>query len=267
MDSSPLPCIRFAEKEILMFTYLSRSLLLLAVACLLLPAGAKDKPGKLPAGHDHILAYHSSITVNPDASLRVCEKIKVRFDGETKQHGLVKVLPRVYGSAPGKSSPLGFHIMGAKRDDAVETFRSRLTEKNLLVFLGKKDVLLDPGAYTYSLTYKIRRQLKSYPDRDELRWNVTTFYWAQPIDRAMASVILPTGVPADQIKVKAFAGRRGKGTACRASVNKQGVALVSTKNALKPGEGLTIIVSFPKGFVKLPKAAPAKVRKVVTPDA
>ena len=41
MDSSPLPCIRFAEKEILMFTYLSRSLLLLAVACLLLPAGGE----------------------------------------------------------------------------------------------------------------------------------------------------------------------------------------------------------------------------------
>ncbi len=50
------------------------------------------------------------------------------------------------------------------------------------VYLGSKNVCLEPGEYTHAIEYRTSRQLGFFEDHDELYWNVTGNGWAFPIE-------------------------------------------------------------------------------------
>ncbi|MHC4716020.1 MAG: DUF2207 domain-containing protein, partial [Planctomycetota bacterium] len=123
------------------------------------------------------------------------------------------------------------------------------------VYIGRKNVHLKPGEYTYTLKYKTARQLGFFGDHDELYWNVTGNEWDFPIDRASATVSLPPEVPREQIEVEAYTGPKGaKGGDYTASVTAQAQADFKTTSPLGRREGLTVVVGFPKGAVREPTA-------------
>jgi len=81
---------------------------------------------------------------------------------------------------------------------------------------------------------------------------VTGNGWAFPIDVASADVTLPDGVPPDAIRGEAYTGRPGaQGRDYQTSVE-QGVARFTTTRRLAAGEGLTIVTTWPAGYVKQP---------------
>jgi hypothetical protein len=81
---------------------------------------------------------------------------------------------------------------------------------------------------------------------------VTGNGWEFPIDEATAEVRLPASIGADGIRVEAYTGPSGaKGRDYRAAI-KDSVPLFSTTRRLAPHEGLTIVVTWPKGHVTPP---------------
>ena len=121
-----------------------------------------------------------------------------------------------------------------------------------MVYTGRKDILLDKGTYTYSITYETDHQLKSLKDFDELYWNVTGNGWPFKIDSASCTVILPKGATA--LSGKCYTGFQGDSAAnCNISQTTIGDSVVivfrATKS-LQPYQGLTIATSWPKGFVQ-----------------
>lgn len=104
------------------------------------------------------------------------------------------------------------------------------------------------------IVYKTSRQLGYFGDQDELYWNATGNGWVFPIDKVTAEVNLPKGVPPDKVAAESYSGSEGsKGTTAEYSIDRQSPRVVfRTTQPLGSYEGLTIVVSWPAGFVQRP---------------
>jgi uncharacterized membrane protein YgcG len=202
---------------------------------------------------ERILSFSSHITVNPDGTMLVTETIKVRSTGDQIKRGIYRDFPTRYRDRHGNNYVVGFDVKGVKRDNATEDYHTEDRANGVRVYIGRSDYFLPPGEYTYTLTYKTDRQLGFFKDHDELYWNVTGNGWVFPIDGAAATVVLPKGTSRDKVIIDGYTGPTGaKGKDFRATVNADGsVSFVSTKG-FTSYEGLTIVVGWPKGFVREP---------------
>jgi hypothetical protein len=220
-----------------------------AAVLTLSPSPAQD----LPSGPERILSFQSEITVSTDGSMQVHETIKVRAAGEQIRRGIYRDFPTDYRDRLGNRYVVGFEMLEATRDGQPENYRVESRENGKRVYLGRKSVLLSPGEYTYSITYRTTRQLGFFPDHDELYWNVTGNGWAFPIEGAAAAVNLPAGIRPAAILLEGYTGPQGSlGKEFEASIDPQGRPTFTTTQPLGPAEGLTIVVSWPKGFIAPP---------------
>ena len=209
------------------------------------------------AGQDseRILEFHTDITVHRDSTLTVIETIKVRATGDKIKRGIYRDFPVRYSGRDFSRARVPFEVVSVERDGRPEPYHTETKPPYERVYIGSVDVMLKPGEYTYRLTYRTGRQLGYFTDHDELYWNVTGNEWDFPIDKVSAAVTLPAGIPADRIHHEGYSGPRGaKGQDYTSSVEAQGQARFATTRPLAPGEGLTIVVTFPKGFVAEPTA-------------
>jgi len=232
------------------FRLLSLLSLLLVPLAVSRPQGGNAESSNLP---EVVLDYRSDISVNPDASMRVSETIKVRANGDQIQHGIYRDFPTRYKDRYGNRYTVDFAVREVTRDGKPEPYHSEEKDNGVRVYVGDKYVVLNPGVYTYAITYTTDRQLGFFPDHDELYWNVTGNGWGFPIEAASAAVHLPQGVAREALLLDGYTGAEGAaGTNFKSSVDSQSVAHFETTQPLAPGEGLTIVVNFPKRFVAYP---------------
>ncbi|MFW6122712.1 MAG: DUF2207 domain-containing protein [Thermodesulfobacteriota bacterium] len=217
-------------------------------------AGLWILPGPAAAGADQaerILSFRSHIVVHADASLTVTEKITVNCARREIKRGIVRDFPTRYRNRFGNTVRVGFDVKKVLRDGRPEPYHLKAALNGEKIYIGQKDVYLKPGVYTYTITYETNRQLGFFEDFDELYWNVTGTGWTFPIERAEAVVTLPEG--ATVTEYAAYTGPAGAtGEDFRVSYNQAGDIVFFTTRGLKPGEGLTIAVAWPKGFVTEP---------------
>lgn len=216
-------------------------------------------PWSLPAAADErILLFRSEIQVAVDGSMQVRETIKVRAEGEQIKRGIYRDFPTRYRDRLGQRKQVGFQVLSVERDGFPEAYHTEARQNGVRVYMGQPEVLLEPGGvYTYRLSYRTERQLGYFADHDELYWNVTGNGWSFPIDEAKAVVRLPSaGDEPLPLELEAYTGPEGaRGRAYVAWVNARGEAEFATTAALGPEQGLTIVVSWPKGVVAEPDAA------------
>lgn len=207
----------------------------------------------LQAEDERILSFHSDITVQKDSSLLVTETIRVRALGLEIKRGIYRDFPTRYKDHAGRRVVVGFQVLDVRRDNAPEAYHLQSQSNGERVYLGQQDVFLSHEEHTYTLTYTTTRQLGFFPEHDELYWNVTGNAWSFPIDEASATVSLPEGVAPEKISLQAYTGPQGaKGGDFRSSIDSSGRPTFETTKSLNPGEGLTIAVLWPKGFVREP---------------
>jgi uncharacterized membrane protein YgcG len=236
---------------------------LLMAGCFLLLAGATAA-----SGDERILDYHSDVTVDPDGWLTVTETIRVRVEGDKIKHGIYRDFPVRYTGRAYTRVVVPFEVIdvtldgqpveySVKSQDGMAPLAgsARIASAGAMkrVKIGSANVTLRPGTYTYRITYRTSRQIGFFEDHDELYWNVTGNDWAFPIDHARASIHLPAGIPIGQIRHEGYTGPvGGKGKDYRSSVDDNGVVQFVSTGPLAPGEGLTIVATWPKGFVPEP---------------
>jgi uncharacterized membrane protein YgcG len=229
----------------------SRPSWVLAGAMLLLLGSTP--PARAQDSSERILSFHSDITVNQDGSMDVLETIKVQAAGDQIKRGIYRDFPTRYRDRLGNQYVVGFEVLAVQRDGKPEAYRVENLSNGKRVYIGQKDVYLEPGEYTYTLTYRTTRQLGFFPDHDELYWNVTGNGWIFPIEHASATVLLPRGIKPDAIVRDGYTGPQGSlGTAFESSVDSEARVSFATTSTLEPAEGLTIVVSWPKGFIAEP---------------
>lgn len=205
------------------------------------------------AAQERILSYDSQVQVNADGSLDVTERIAVRAEGNNIRRGIYRDFPTRYKDRLGNQVVLDFQMIDVLRDGKSEPWFLEKKANGVRINTGNDDFLPTPADFTFTLRYRTTRQLGFFEDHDELYWNAIGTGWDFPIERGSVEVHLPSPVPADRIQVEAYTGAQGqKGDAYDAKVAGPGAARWSLTQPLAPREGLTVVMSFPKGIVAAP---------------
>lgn len=216
---------------------------------LLLAAAMAILPGRAAADDEYITTYAVAIEIEQDGTLLIREEIAYDF-GSTERHGIFRdiVTKQRYDGTHDRSYPLAVVSVTATPSDtpteyAVEDAGAGLTR----IRIGDADRTIT-GAHTYVVTYRLDGTLNGFPDHDELYWNVIGAQWDVPIGRASVTVRGPVAPNA----VACFAGPTGSNVPCGSATIEGGRAMFSQPSGLDTYEGLTVVVSLPKGAVAEP---------------
>jgi uncharacterized membrane protein YgcG len=221
----------------------------LAALLMALPLPAQDEPV------ERIRAFDSHITVNEDGSMLVKETITVDSAGEAIKHGITRDFPTRYTDPHGFHYSVGFDIVSVERDGSEESYHTDDLDDGVRIYFGRSDYILPLGRHTYTFTYRTSRQLGFFPDHDELYWNVTGNGWKFPIDLATATVVLPAQVRNVVTDLDGYTGYEGnKGKAFTVVRDEESNPVFRAEN-LAPHQGLSLVVTWPKGLIREPTKA------------
>ncbi|GAB4353928.1 MAG: DUF2207 domain-containing protein [Kiloniellaceae bacterium] len=224
-----------------------RLLAALCALCLLaaVPAAAEQED------FDRIPRFAADIVIEADGDFLVTEEIDFEVMPGSDKHGIYRDFPTRYRGFMGLNEKVAFEVLEVTRDGKDEPYVLIDGPAGERVRIGHPNILLREGVHRYRLVYRTDRQLLFFDDFDEIYWNVTGNDWAHPIDRAEATIHLPPGAAVlDSAGYTGYAGEQGRDFTQGRTAD-GGIAFATTRS-LQPGEGFTVAVSFPKGFVPEP---------------
>jgi uncharacterized membrane protein YgcG len=192
--------------------------------------------------------YDVRIAVERNGGILVTEDIEVVALGQEIRHGIYRDIPLGGTSGLGIFGRSNLELVQALRDGRPENARVEESGGSIRIYLGKADEFLTPGVYRYRLVYRMNNQVRRFDGFDEIYWNATGNNWTFPIEHAAVTVIPPDGAPVMQ--TAAYTGYSG---------NRDNDALIGETTtgdpsfrmtrALAPGEGLTVAVGWPPGYL------------------
>ncbi len=216
---------------------------LIALLGMLLPQAA--------AAEERISSYDSQIAIQADGTLDVTETIHVRVENVAINHGIYRDFPTRYRATKGRRVRVGFELVDTLLDGQSEPNKVEPRANGVRIRIGSADRIVPPGEHRYTIRYRATRMIGRFDDFDELYWNVTGNGWAFPIDKASATVILPS--PARFGQRSGYTGPQGStDRSARVTAEEAGSIRFETTRPLYAQEGLTIAVAFPKGVVAEP---------------
>ncbi|HPS28353.1 MAG TPA: DUF2207 domain-containing protein [Candidatus Paceibacterota bacterium] len=190
---------------------------------------------------ENINNFSSQITVNTDATVLVKETIAYDF-GSAFKHGIYRDI----NSKGLTINPIGVSFNGLTgypytTSKGINNFNFKIGSANETV----------SGLNTYDISYLLKGTIRYFSDQDQLYFNVTGNGWTVPITKASATIILPSGIAQENIQVKCYTGvLNSKDMNCSSKINADGSITFETSQLLNSGEGLTVVVGWPKGIVK-----------------
>jgi hypothetical protein len=206
---------------------------------------------------ERILDYRIAVQVRADASLDVTEDITIRAEGNQVRRGIYRDFPTRYRDRAGNAVVVDLEVLSVLRDGVTETWFTENHANGVRINTGGDDFLPQlPGTYRYTLRYRTTRQLGFFANHDELYWNAIGTGWAFPIDAGGVEVRLPSAVAVSELAAEGYTGAQGvRGQGYTARIFEPGVARWDLTEPLGAQEGLTIVLSFPKGLVPEPTMA------------
>lgn len=205
---------------------------------------------------ERILDYDIQVQVQADASLEVTESLRVRVEGNQIRRGIYRDFPTRYRDRYGNRVVVDLEVLGVQRDGRPEPWFTERLNNGIRINTGNDDFLPAPAEHTFTLRYRTTRQLGFFSDHDELYWNAIGTGWVLPIEHGSVEARLPTPVPVAQLSAEAYTGYQGeRGQGYQVQLPADGVARWQLTAPLAPGQGLTIVLSFPKGIVPEPTRA------------
>jgi hypothetical protein len=195
--------------------------------------------------------YTVNLTVNPDGSLDVVETITVTTTGNLVKRGITRSLPlrsRVEDERARRQSYTDFSV---RRDGREEPFHTEKSGGYLTLYAGERDVFLDPGTYTYEISYRSPDQVYFSETIDEISWTAIGTENTLPVREAAATVRIATGTVPTQWAC--YTGSLGSQSRDCTAEQSGSVVRFQANGPLPPGEGLTVAVGWPTGFVEQPE--------------
>ena len=202
---------------------------------------------------ERVLAYDIDVEVRADGALDVTERITVNVEGNRIRRGIYRDFPTRYRDRYGNRVVVGLQVLGVERDGANEPWFTENLGNGVRINTGDDSFLPAPAEHTFTLRYRTTRQLGFFGDHDELYWNAIGTGWIFPILSGTVTARLPVPVPVAQMSAEGYTGPQGaKGQAYAAELPDAGTARWHLTQPLAPGEGLTVVLTFPKGIVAAP---------------
>jgi uncharacterized membrane protein YgcG len=176
---------------------------------------------------------------DPQGSLEIVETIRLNFSGQNR--GITRAVPATY-----KSNNLGIKINSIKRNGNTEPYTTHKQNENTVIRIGNPDVLIT-GEQTYEIAYRLDNVISFYDTYDELYWDVNGDQWLQPFNEVTATVRFDA-MPSSINRPACFTGIYGS-TDKNCVVEEGPVSTIyQTTSVLEPGETLTFVQAFEKGY-------------------
>ena len=199
-----------------------------------------------------MLDFHSEIRIAADGVLTVTEVIVVQAEGQQIRRGILRDFPTDYRDRRGARVVVPFEVLRVSRNGELERFKVERLENGVRLRIGDPDQALRYGRHTYEIRYRTARQVGFFEAHDELYWNVNGNGWSFAFDAISAEVKLPQAVPAASLKAEAFTGPVGAQGRSYQAFTADGSAAFRSTRPFQPREGMTVVLTFPKGIVARP---------------
>ena len=236
----------------------SKFAVVLAVTLLLIA------PSTSAQSQESIKNFEVGAKINNDSSIRVTERIIYDF-GLTQKHGLYRDIPVKYDTVVGHQFLRVSDITVTDGMGNKYPFEIANRGRYQRIKIGDPESLVS-GVRIYVVEYTITGALGYFEEYDELYWNATGNEWSVPVLLSKATVFLPGGVSQSSIQSACYIGVLGGTESCDTHLIATGSqvdqVMFETGRELKPGEGLTVAVGFPKGMVDEPNLAEKAANKV-----
>ena len=201
------------------------------------------------AQQEFIKNYDTKIEVRTDRSVEITEFIEVYVGGNVIKRGITRSLP-VRRSLNGRNVRMNYEIIEVVKNGEDEPYHTESEGRDLMLYLGERDVILDHGFYNYRIKYRATDQIAFFEDYDEIYWNAIGHESILPVEQASVSIYLPPG--AAMVQESAYTGVLGAKGKDFVVTEESGALIYKTTRPLKPREGLTIAVGMQKGIIKTP---------------
>ena len=214
---------------------------------LLVVGSILDPPGASAAD-----SLRTSIVVHEDSSVTITDIIRIESGNNWFGNEFDRHLPTARRKLLALRYSEGFQLLECLRDGRPETYKV-FGDKGLMIRVGDfMNTSPVPQIRTYTLKYRLRGQVVSTNEGDRLTWTVTDRYWGWwPID-VSASVCLPGDASALVTDSRMLIGRKGKEETVPAAglIDNDGLVRFTAPRRLDQNEGLTISLTWPKGYLK-----------------
>lgn len=207
---------------------------------------------EVPEYHaEEIISFHAAIVIDKSGLIMITEHIKVYASGNEIRKGIFRTIPVYRKDINGHKKRIDITVTEVTMNGHQEPYVVLDEGENKRIRIGDKDVDLNPGEYEYVIHYETKGHIGFFEDFDELYWNVTGNDWSFPILQASASIELPYGATVKQ--TDCYTGPFGsKEKNCTVKYDPQGNPTFTCNRPLNPGDGFTVAVGFPIGFIKRP---------------
>jgi uncharacterized protein (TIGR04222 family) len=221
-----------------------------ALGLVLLPAGA----AQADVG-ESIPSYSAVVALDKDGTMHVKETVTYVFAGSS-HHGIYRELRSKFAYDPSSTAGQSDSSYGPGNTSKVRVYpvsdvsvtsptgapsaAKVSSDGNLTqIRIGDADRTVS-GTQTYVLSYTVKGAPNGFKDHQELYWNITGAEWEVPIENASVTVTAPNAAT----KVVCYRGGYGSTQTCSGSA---GATSTFETGSLEPGEGMTILLSFPLG--------------------
>ena len=191
--------------------------------------------------------YGVEIVIENDGDLRITETIDYDF-ASNERHGIIREIPTTfrYDDTYDREYPLTVESVSATGDASADHTIEHPGGGITAIRIGDPDRTIT-GRHTYTIRYRVEAALNGFRDHVELYWNAIGDEWDVPIATATTVVRAPTRI----LQVACYTGYQGSSLPCAKASSTGGTARFAQRD-LQPYQGMTVVVSLPKGAVPAP---------------
>ncbi len=198
----------------------------------------------------NISSFNSDITIEENSSMSVKETIIADYSRE-QHHGIFRTIPIRYKDSFGNSLNLRFQLLSVT-DEKGKAWP--FTESNegeyVKLQIGDAATYLQQPT-TFVITYQVQRAITTFNDHEELYWNNTGTEWDVPVNKATATITVPSNVKPEDLRATCYTGQYGSSLqACTTQIVDHTITVQAT-SSLAPQEGLTTVIGLPKGLLQM----------------
>ncbi len=189
------------------------------------------------------------VTIEADGGVLVEETIVADF--QVKKRGIIRRIPIRY-EAGLHHYELGFDLLGVTDENGREhPIQVSKKGNSVSIRIGDAGTYLR-GRQVYRLRYRVKRALLWEDDRVVLRWNAIGHEWEVPTAAGSIRIVPPAGMDPATSFNDAWTGTWGSRGRDFISSQEPDGSMVYEIGALRPREGVTIVVSLPGTAVARP---------------
>lgn len=202
---------------------------------------------------EEVKDFHATITVSKDSSMNVVERILYDF-GNLARHGIYRTIPYTKTNKEDAVYEMTINNFSVLDNIGVPYRFTEMRESgNVKLKIGDADKTIT-GQKVYSISYTVNGAFVPYSDHDELYWNITGNNWEVPIAKVQAGIVLPFAPNVSEMQLTCFSSAYQSTEKNCKTFYDNGTITVQSSGLLAAGQGLTVVIGFPKNMMTVVEA-------------